>query len=341
MKSAYIKCYGDSSCFEFLESGKEASLSSKEVRVRVKATSVNPIDVMKRSGYGKSIFEKQRTEFFPWLLGTDMAGIILEIGDKVTRFNVGQEVWGSSTNPNRGTYCHIASFHEDEMDIKPTNLSFQEAVALPYAAITTWSALVRWAGLRPEDLNKKKVFIQGGSGGIGTYAIQFFRNLGCYVATTCSSKNLQLLKNLGADEVIDYETTKFQDVLSEYDLVYDLLGGDQEKDCINILKRNSSSHYITLVHPFMKILDEKGLLMGFPSALALRQKYKSKYRPINYHWAVYRPSLSALKELTRTTQEGKIIPIINKVFSLKEISKAQDHVETGHASGKIIINMEY
>ena len=123
MKKACINSYGNSSLFEFSELILNTPLASKDIKINVKATSVNPIDVMKREGYGKSIFEKQRKELFPWVLGTDVTGTILEIGDKVTRFNVGQDVWGASTNPNRGTYCHIASFHEDEMDIKPTNLS--------------------------------------------------------------------------------------------------------------------------------------------------------------------------------------------------------------------------
>ena len=340
MKKAYINSYGDSSLFEFSELILNTPLASKDIKINVKATSVNPIDVMKREGYGKSIFEKQRKELFPWVLGTDVTGTILEIGDKVTRFNVGQDVWGASTNPNRGTYCDVAFFHEDELDIKPTNLSFQEAAALPYAAITTWSALVRWAGLRPHDIENKKVFIQGGSGGIGTYAIQLFKNLGCYVATTCSHKNLDLLEDIGADEVINYETTNFQEILSEYNIVYDLLGGDQEKNCIDILSNNNSSHYITLVHPFMSTLDTKGVFLGLPAAIAKRQQLKKKYKPINYHWAVYRPSLSALMELTRITQEEKIKPIINKIYSLEEISAAHDHVETGHASGKIIIDLE-
>ena len=340
MKSVNIEFYGDSSCFNFSESISEGPLNPKDIRVRIKATSVNPIDVMKRAGYGKSVFEKQRKKLFPWVLGTDMSGTILEVGSKVQRFSVGQEVWGSSTNPNRGTYCHVNSFHEDEVDFKPTNLTFQEAVALPYAAITTWSAIVRWAGLRPQDLISKKIFIQGGSGGVGTYAIQLFKNLGCHVASTCSQKNIGLLEELGVDEVINYESNRFQDELSGYDIVYDLLGGDQEEDCMSILKNNNSSHYITLVHPFMKMLDEKGLFMGVPLALAERQRRKNKYKPINYHWAVYRPSLSALKDLTRITQEGKIKPILNKVFPLEDISMAHTQVEKGHASGKIIIDME-
>tara|TARA_B110000014_G_C20126032_1_gene599900 strand:- start:6030 stop:7058 length:1029 start_codon:yes stop_codon:yes gene_type:complete len=340
MKTAQLRCYGDSSCFEILDTESKIILGPKELLISIKATSINPIDVMKREGYGKSIFEKQRKILFPWVLGTDLAGVVLEIGERVTRFKVGQQVWGSSTNPNRGTYSDLGSFHEDELDLKPDILSFEEAASLPYAAITTWSALVRWAGLRPVDLKGKKVFIQAGSGGVGTYAVQLFKHLGCYVSTNCSHKNIELLYSLGADEVINYEETKFQDILSEYDIFYDLLGGDQEENCISILKKNSESHFITLVHPFMATLDTKGLLLGLPSAISKRQKLKNKYRPINYHWAIYRPSLSALKELTRMVQIGIIKPVISKVYGLEEISAAHDNVETGHASGKIIINME-
>ena len=169
--------YGDSSVFEQINELPIPSTNRNEVLVKVKSTSVNPIDLMKREGYGKTIFEKQRKQLFPWILGSDVSGIIKEVGSKVTKFKEGDEVYGSSSNPNSGTYCEYAAFNQNEIDFKPNNLSFNEAASLPYVAITTWTALIRWAGIRPQDLKDKKVLIQAGSGGVGTFAIQLLKYL--------------------------------------------------------------------------------------------------------------------------------------------------------------------
>ncbi len=342
MYAAVIRDYGNELSFEIDETIPLPEPKSNQVLIKISASSVNPIDLMKRQGYGRSIFEKQRRINFPWIIGSDFSGRVVSVGHKVTRIKEGDEVWGCTSKASSGTYAEYAAIDQEEVNIKPRNLTVEEAASLPYVFLTTWSAIVRWAGLRPQDLNGKKVFIQGGAGGVGTTAIQLFNYWGCEVSSTCSATNVNLLQSLGAKKVINYESEVFQEILDDHDLVYDLLGDsvlDNSIDaCCNVLKNNSSSHYITLTHPLMNTLDDKGLFIGAPHAFILRQKIKSAHKPINVHWSIYRPSLSGLQELTHLAEEEIIKPIIDSIYTLSDISKAHKKVATGHGTGKVVIN---
>ena len=341
MYAVTIREYGDESNLNLEQDIPVPEPKSNQVLIKVKASSVNPIDLMKRAGYGRTIFEKQRKHLFPWTIGSDFSGVIIAKGAKVTKFSLDDEVWGCTSNANSGTHAEYVCIDVDEVTYKPKNLDHPSAASLPYVALTTWSALVRWAGLRPADLSDKKVFIQGGAGGVGCFSIQLFKSLGCEVATTCSQKNIELVQSLGSDQVIDYNKTSFVDELSDFDIVYDLLGDNVLEDsiekCCSILKQTPSSHYVTLTHPLVNTLDSKGLLMGVPHALYLRQKQKSKYNPINVHWSIYRPSLSGLEQLTTLVEDQTIKPIIDSVFKIEELHKAHARVATGHVSGKVVI----
>ena len=341
MYAAVIENYGDESIFKIDESVILPEPKQNQVLVKVNASSVNPIDLMKREGYGSAIFEKQRRQNFPWILGSDFSGNVVSAGNKVKRFKEGDEVWGCTSNASAGTYAEYVVINQDEVNFKPKNLTFEESASLPYVFLTTWSAIIRWAGLRPKDLIEKKVFIQGGAGGVGTTAIQLFRYWGSNISSTCSEGNIELLKSLGVNEIIDYRRNSFQEALKDYDLVYDLLGDsvleNSIEECCKVLKKDASSHYITLTHPFINTMDSKGLFLGIPHALLLRQKLKAAYKPINVHWSIYRPSLSGLQELTYLVEENIIQPVIDSTYSLSEIAKAHEKVATGHSSGKVVI----
>ena len=336
--------YGDSSVFELNKDLEIPSINANDVLIEIKSTSVNPIDLMKREGYGKTIFEKQRKKLFPWILGSDISGIVKNVGPKVTKFKDGDEVWGSTSSPKCGTYCEYAVFNQNEIDLKPENLSFNEAASLPYVALTTWAALIRWAALRPQDLKNKKVFVQAGSGGVGTFAIQLLRHWGAKVATTCSKENHNLVQELGAEITIDYRKEEFSDLLQGYDLVFDCLGDlggtDSVTKCLNILKAKATSHYISLNHAFIRTIDEKGLLFGLPAALKLRYQVKKSAKPINFHWSLFRPSSSGLSELGRMVRGEIIKPIIDSVYPLENIKEAHEKVATSHARGKVVIEVK-
>ena len=341
MYAAVIESYGDETNFKINESIALPEPKQNQVLVKIKASSVNPIDLMKREGYGSAIFEKQRRQNFPWILGSDFSGYVVSAGNKVKRFKEGDDVWGCTSNASAGTYAEYVVINQDEVNFKPKNLTFEESASLPYVFLTTWSAIIRWAGLRPKDLIEKKVFIQGGAGGVGTTAIQLFRYWGSNISSTCSEGNIELLKSLGVNEIIDYRRNSFQEALKDYDLVYDLLGDsvleNSIEECCKVLKKDASSHYITLTHPFINTMDSKGLFLGIPHALLLRQKLKAAYKPINVHWSIYRPSLSGLQELTYLAEENIIKPVIDSTYSLSEIAKAHEKVATGHSSGKVVI----
>ena len=341
MYAAVIENYGDESKFKIDESVILPEPKQNQVLVKIKASSVNPIDLMKREGYGSAIFEKQRRQNFPWILGSDFSGNVVSAGNKVKRFKEGDEVWGCTSNASVGTYAEYVVINQDEVNFKPKNLTFEESASLPYVFLTTWSAIIRWAGLRPKDLIEKKIFIQGGAGGVGTTAIQLFRYWGSNISSTCSEGNIELLKSLGVNKIIDYRRNSFQEALKDYDLVYDLLGDsvleNSIEECCKVLKKDASSHYITLTHPFINTMDSKGLFLGIPHALLLRQKLKAAYKPINVHWSIYRPSLSGLQELTYLAEENIIKPVIDSTYSLSEIAKAHEKVATGHSSGKVVI----
>ena len=336
-----LREYGDETKLSLEDGLTVPEPKPNQVLVKVYASSINPLDLMKREGYGRTIFEKQRKNIFPWIIGCDFSGTVAEIGSNINKFKIGDEVWGCSSNANSGTHAEFVCIDVDEITHKPSRLDHLQAASLPYVAQTTWSAIIRWAGLRPQDLEGKRVFIQGGAGGVGCFSIQLFKSMGCEIATTCSEKNMELVKSLGADHVVDYNTSNFVEILNDYDIAYDLLG-DHVSDhavekCCSILKKTADSHYITLTHPLVSTIDTKGILLGAPHALYLRQMQKRKFRPINIHWSIYRPSLSGLEQLTELVQNGTIKPIIDSVFKIEDIEQAHRKAATGHVSGKVII----
>ena len=342
MYAATIRDYGDESSIVLENDIPIPNPKPNQILIEVKASSVNPIDLMKREGYGRTIFEKQRMRHFPWILGSDFSGVVVELGEKIKNFKVGDEVWGCTSNANSGTHAQYVCIDSDEVTFKPDNIDHLEAASLPYAALTTWSAIVRWAGLRPIDLEGKKIFIQGGAGGVGCFSIQFFQSLGCEIATTCSENNTELVKSLGADIVIDYNKDLFYNELNNFDIAYDLHGDNVLENaiekCCRILKKNKDSHYITLSHPLVNTLDSKGILLGTPQALYERHKLKRHFRPINIHWSIYRPSLSGLEQLSDMIQTNKIKPIVDSIINIENLPEAHKKLATGHVSGKIVID---
>ncbi len=342
MKAATINRYGDASTFEIKDIAIPETRPN-EVLVRIKYSSINPIDAMKREGYGRTLFEKQRKKLFPWILGSDFSGIVTKTGTKVTKFKEGDKVWGCTSSPLRGTYAEYVNFVSEEIDFMPKNISFESAASIPYAALTTWAAIIRWAGLRPQDISEKKILVKAASGGVGTIAVQLFKHWKAFVATTSSKKNIDLLSKLGSDLPIDYVSEDFLEKVKEFDIVYDCLGdigGNDEVDkTIKVLKSNKYSQYITLNHPFMREIDSTGILTGIPRALLRRNAMKREYNPINIHWSLFRPSLSGLEEIRRLVEAGIIKPVLDSTYSIEEIVNAHLRIETSRTVGKVSLKI--
>lgn len=342
MKAIVINEYGSTDVLQYKEDVPMPEIGPNDILVRNKATSVNPVDTLKRDGYGWPIFEKKRPIKFPWILGNDTSGIVEQVGTNVTKFKIGDEVFGAPGIHRQGTWAEYTAIAEDEVTFKPKNLSFEEAGSIPFVALTSWAALVNHAKLTPVNAAGKRVLVHAGSGGVGSFAIQLLKAWDCYVATTCSTRNVDLLKTLGADEVIDYTKEDFSHVLKDFDVVFDAVGikveGNEEK-AISILRKNAGAVYVSIVHPMVPIITKNGLLLGLVKvAIALFVK-KIKNRGISYQWSVFKPNADALEQVRQYIEAGKIKPVIDRVLTLDQMTEAHNYIATGHARGKVVITI--
>jgi len=341
MQAMVINRYGAAIDVMQLKQVAKPSPRTDEVLVRVMATSVNPIDYKMLTGYGSRVFRKKRGFEFPVILGNDVCGIIEAVGAKVTNFQPGDEVFAAPDTSGQGSYCEYRSFKAMYCVKKPINLSFVEAASIPYVALTTWAGLVTRAKLGPQSSRDKKVLVHGGSGGIGSFAIQLLKAWGGHVATTCSTEKLEKVKALGADLVIDYKKQDFSQLISNYDVVLDTVGGDNEQKSIQVLKKDGNAHYVTLVTPVLRAIDDKGFLWGGFLALTelLRKKKACKKLGIHYHWGLFKSDAGALATVKDLIENDKIRPVVDRVFPLDKLTYAHGYAETGKAFGKVSIEV--
>lgn len=350
MKAAVIRNYGEaSSVLEYVENHVQPQEGKGEVLVRLKATSVNPIDCRIRSGYGHRVFNKKRDSEFPLVLGSDICGIVERVGPNVSEFQVGDAVFAAPDFDGRGSYGEYRVLKAADCVSKPTAWSFLEAASIPYVATTTWVALVEKAGLDADTARGKKVLVHGGSGGIGSFAVQLLKYWGAYVATTCRASKVEWVEQLGADRVINYEREDFSEVLSDFDVVLDTVGGDNEAGSLRVLKKrakgesqpSSESHYVSLVTPVLGNIDEFGFVGGgIRSAVTLlRKKRQYKKQGIRFHWALFKSNAGALEEIRQLIESGNIKPTVDRVYALSHIVDAHHYIESGEARGKVVIEI--
>jgi NADPH:quinone reductase-like Zn-dependent oxidoreductase len=206
----------------------EPSVEAHDVLVNIHAAAVNLLDAKVQAGEFKAILPYKA----PFVLGHDLAGTVIAVGSDVTRFTVGDEVYGRPRDGRVGTFAQRLAVHEDDLAHRPGTISMTEAASVPLVALTAWQALVERANMQPGQ----KVLIHAGSGGVGTYAIQLAKHLGATVATTTGTTNMRWVKELGADVVIDYKTQRFDKQLSSYDVVLDSQGGETLTRSLTVLK---------------------------------------------------------------------------------------------------------
>jgi len=307
MKAATINDYG--SAIELAEV-KKPSLTPDSVIIEVHAASLNPIDNILRAGYMKDLLPLT----FPHVMGYDVSGVVVEVGQDVDNVAIGDAVIARPNQEDAGAIAEFARVKASELAIKPTSLSHTDAASIPLAGLTAWQALITRGNLE----KGQKVLIHAGSGGVGTYAIQIAKHVGAYVATTTSSKNADLVKSLGADVVIDYKTQKFQEELSDYDLVFDMLGGDSVTESFKVLKKGGTQISI-------KGEDTDDLA--------------SKYG-VRFEVFFMSPDGGMLTELANLIDAGSIKPVIDSVFPLDQVAQAYDRLATGRAVGKIVVDIQ-
>jgi len=287
-------------------------LKENQVLIKEHATSINPIDWKLREGYLKQMMDWP----FPIILGWDVAGVITEVGSQVTDWKVGDQVFARPETTRFGTYAEETIVDDHLVAKIPENVTFEEAAAVPLAGLTAWQALFDHGNLQKGE----KVLIHAGAGGVGTYAIQLAKQAGAYVITTASKKNHELLEKLGADEVIDYHTTNFTEVLTDIDLVFDTMGGDVQKSSVSVLKQNT------------------GRLI---SIVGIESEDLAKEKNIKAESIWLQPDGKQLQNIADLMAAKKVVSVIGEVFpfSRQGIFDAHALSETHHAVGKIVIKM--
>jgi len=312
----------------------EPSVKEDEVLVEIHAASVNQLDSKIKSGEFKMILPYK----MPLILGHDVAGVIKKVGSKVKNFKAGDEIYARPSDFHIGTFAEFISISEKDVALKPNNLTMEEAASVPLVGLTAWQALVEKSNVQ----SGQKVFIQAGSGGVGTFAIQLAKYLGATVATTASPKNFDLLKNLGADVLIDYKTQNFEDVLINYDVVLNSQDNKTLEKSLEILK--SKGKVISISGPptplFANELDLPWYVKLVTKLLSSKVRRMAQKKNIDYYFLFMRANGKQLAEITRLIEAEKIKPVIDKVFSFEHTNDALSYVESGHAKGKVVIKMK-
>jgi NADPH:quinone reductase-like Zn-dependent oxidoreductase len=311
----------------------EPVVGDRDVLVRVRAAGVNQLDAKLAQGEFKALFPYE----LPLTLGHDVAGVVEAVGSAVTRFSVGDEVFARAADFHIGTFAERIAIAQADGARKPASLTMVEAASLPLVALTAWQALVEKGGLQPGQ----RVLIHGGAGGLGSIAIQLARHLGAHVATTASGPNAEWLRVLGADEVIDYRSQRFDELLSGYDLVIDGLGGENLERSLRILKPGGRA--IGLAGPPDPAFAEQiGLNAGLRLAirgLSATVRRQARRLGVDYSFLWMRADGARLAEIAALVDAGALHPVVGRVFPFAETPAALAALERGGLRGKVVVEL--
>jgi len=332
MKALVLKHYGGLDQVAFADIPRPA-LKPDEILVQVHAAGLNPIDCAIPKGTFKPMLRFQ----LPATLGSDLAGVVVEVGSRVTRFKPGDAVFASIFDLGTGALAEFAVVPENAAALKPSNLDFVQAASIPMVGLTSWQALKERAKLKPGQ----KVFIPAGSGGIGTFAIQLAKHLGAKVGTTTSTDNVALVQSLGADEVIDYKKEDFEDVLRDYDVVLGTVRGNAIGKSLRILK--PKSNVVSLIGPpdaaFARARGMNFFMRFVIGLLSQKIIRHAKKRGIKYSFLFVHPDGQQLAEIGELLKAERIRPVIDKVFPFDQAKEALAYLENGRAKGKVVVRM--
>ncbi len=311
MRAAQIQNYGGPESITITDTVEKPSLKPGQILVEVHASALNPFDSKLRSGVYKEMIPLQ----FPFILGGDFSGVINEIGEGVTEYALGDEVFGTALGltGGSGAFAEFATANTKNISKKPTNVSHVEAAALVLVGVSAIQAIEQHINLQP----KQRILLHGGAGGIGSVAIQLAKSKGAYVATTVSLDSKSFVQQLGADEVIDYKNQKFEELLHDYDAVYDTVGGDTTDRSFAVLKRGG-----VIVSMLGKPNQERAKELGI-TAIGQMTNTNAEH-------------LSRLKTLIET---NVIKPQIDKTFPFFQVRESFTYLETGHPRGKVVLTV--
>jgi NADPH:quinone reductase-like Zn-dependent oxidoreductase len=333
MKALVFKRYGGPDRASFADLLRPVP-EPHEILVQVHAAGLNPVDNMTRAGKMKAVLRVES----PATLGSDLAGVVLEAGNRVTRFKPGDAVFASIFGLRTGALAELAIVPENAAALKPARLDFVQAASIPMVGLTSWQALKERAHLEAGQ----KVFIQAGAGGIGTFAIQLAKYLGATVATTTSPGNVDLVRSLGADEVIDYQAQQFEDVLRDYDAVLVTVRGDSLEKSLRILKPESI--LVSLIGPpdaaFGRSRGMNFFMVFMLGLLSRKVNRNARRRAVKYSFLFVHPDGNQLAEIGELLEVGTLRPVIDKVFPFDQAKEALKYLEKGRAKGKVVVQMK-
>jgi len=310
MKAVQINQYGDNSVIEVNEKTAKPEVSTGKVLVEVHAASVNPVDWKIREGYLKEMMPLE----FPATLGVDFSGVVAEVGESVSEFKPGDEVYGMASAMAGGSFAEFVIVPSTSLALKPKSVSYSDAAAIPLTGLSALQVLKDQMNIS----SGQKVLIHGGAGGIGTLAIQIAKQLGAEVATTASKEDIGYVKELGADMVIDYENEKFEDMVKDYDAVLDTVGGETYQRSFQVLKKGGV---------IVSMLEQ-------PNEKLMKQyevEAKSQFT---------QPNSAQLAELATLVDEGKMKIKVDRAFPLTEGKEAFDYLQNNHHRGKVVITVK-
>ncbi len=333
MKAFILDRYGSKVA---LRAGEMADpdVREDEVLVQVHAAGVNLLDSKIRSGEFKLILPYRA----PFVLGHDVAGVVVRVGARVKHFKPGDEVYARPADHRIGTFAELIAVQEKDVALKPKKLTMEEAASLPLVGLTAWQALVERGQLK----RGQKVFIQAGSGGVGTFAIQLAKHLGATVATTTSTSNVELVRSLGADVVVDYKKEDFETKLSDYDLVLHSQDGKALEKSLRVLRTGGRLVSIS-GPPDPDFADEIGapwFVKLVTRLLSFGARRKAKSLGTAFSFLFMKASGDQLRKIAALIDAGAVRPVVDKVFPFQSTNEALAYVETGRARGKVVIKVK-
>lgn len=327
MKAFQVVKYGDIKDSVAINEVSKPTIGAKDVLIEVSAAGINPID----KGIILGNLQRLLSLHLPATLGYDVSGTVVEKGNDVNNLEVGDEVYARVPQEQMGTLADFVSVINSAVSIKPDNISFEEAAGLPLAGLTALQSLES-VGLKEND----KVLIHAGSGGVGSFAVQYAKAKGAYVYTTTGTDNVDWVKELGADRVIDYKTEDYKTIVKDVDIVFDTLGKNYTLEAFQLIKQGG--RVVSIMGPMD---DEAAKMFGmtdYKMPEELTKLISSKNATYQYIWM--HPDGAQLAQIKSMVEDGKIKPIVDKVYSFTESAEAFVHLATGKAKGKIIIKIK-